>query len=123
MTNLWRVVHHCVDDLNATHPTGTARMLSQFAYGAYKIPWVSAVVEGLNALQACGYHKEAQWLETGYLELGSNTWLGRIRDPILFVASCRDYLAIAAPGDWHSVGIRLEHALLHVHHRVSVNAA
>ena len=118
-------------DIVITCPIGIVLVVGDtncgcFFPGAYKIPRVSAVVEGLDALQACGYHKEAQWLETGFLELVSNTWLGlreRIRDPILFVASCRDHLAIAAPGDWHSVGIRPEHALLHVHHRVSVNAA
>jgi hypothetical protein len=75
------------------------------------------MVESLYAFQLGGYQKEAQWLETGFLELRSNTWPGlreRILDPICQVASCRDCLAIAAPGNWHSVGIRPEHALLHV---------
>jgi hypothetical protein len=41
---------------------------------------------------------------------------------ILFF-SCCDYLVIAAPDECNTVDIRPEHALLHVHHRVSVNAA
>jgi hypothetical protein len=71
---------------------------------AYKIPPVSAVVESLYALQLGGYQKEAQWLETGYLVLGSITWLGlreRIRDPILHVFACYDYFVIAAPVALH----------------------
>jgi hypothetical protein len=84
-------------DIVITCPIGIVLVVGDtncgcFFPGAYKIPRVSAVVEGLDTLQACGYHKEAQWLETGFLELVSNTWLGlreRIRDPILFVASCR----------------------------------
>jgi hypothetical protein len=35
---------------------------------------------------------------------------------------CEDFV-VAAPGEWHSVKIRPEHALLHVVNRVSVNAA